>query len=582
MSSPGTIIVLSGAKGAYTKALSEVLAEVLGWKHARFSDYVRKEAAAQRKNADDTIVLQQIGQFLVEERLSDFVRGVLQSAHWALGENLVLDGLRHAEVFRELQKQIGGSCDICVVHVALSDKTVRADRVKRSEGVTDDQFLAYDKDVTEAEVEETPAYANLEVDGSTPRGELTRTIVGRLVPAFAPTLPNDDGESTFRLEPMTIEAAGSLAGQLIEEASQFTREVPVGLAQPLADLVRAMNCYYSNLIEGCNAAPAEIDRALSGNYERDPEKRHLQAEAKAHIAVQRWIDTGGLGDASPAAVGSILAIHDRFLSEFPDPQFVANDERSRKVMVVPGHFRRDFIRVGAHEPPSPGAVSRLMAHFETRYSTIKNPEAAILSLGAAHHRLLWIHPFADGNGRVARLMTDALLSRTLRTHSIWSASRGLALHKDEYKALLAACDAGRRGDLDGRGHLSEASLLNFSVFFLKTCLEQVRFMRKIMRLDEIGPHIDQWVKNLAAFGDPSAIDELHRPLHPQAGEILKATLHSGALSLGECRKLLGAGADADVVIRQLQHLGVLRQRGGALTFVLSAERAHHFLPGLFP
>ena len=582
MSTPGTIIVLSGAKGAYTRALSEVLAEVLAWKHARFSDFIRQEATARGQNPDDTRVLQRVGQHLVEERVADFVRGVLQSVDWKPGENLVLDGLRHADVFRELQRQVGPSCDIRVVHVALANKSERADRVKRSEGVTDDQFAVYDEDVTEAEVEETPVYANLVVDGSDPRGELTGIIIRRFVPAFAAVQPQDDGEDVYRLEPMTTGTQSSLARELIREAGEFAREVPAGLAQPLADLVRAMNCYYSNLIEGHNATPAEIDLALNGNYEKDPKKRHLQAEAKAHIAVQRWIDTGGLGGTSPMAVSSIMTIHDRFFSEFPEPQFVEDNEQSRKGMVIPGDFRREYAQVGLHVPPSPGAIPRFMRRFEAVYATIKDPEAAILSLAAAHHRMLWIHPFADGNGRVARLMSDALLSRTLHTHSIWSASRGLALHEAEYKAFLAATDAGRRGDLDGRGHLSEASLAEFTRFFLMTCLEQIRFMRDIMRLDEIGAHIDRWVLSLAAFGDADATDERRRPLHPDAGKILKATLDAGALPLAECRKLLGDGVDLDVIIRQLEYHGLLRHWRGTVSFILTARGAERLLPSLFP
>ncbi len=62
----------------------------------------------------------------------------------------------------------------------------------------------------------------------------------------------------------------------------------------LAGLVRAMNCYYSNLIEGHDTHPIDIERALNDEYSADPKKRDLQLEAKAHIAVQQWIDEGGL------------------------------------------------------------------------------------------------------------------------------------------------------------------------------------------------------------------------------------------------------------------------------------------------
>ena len=59
---------------------------------------------------------------------------------------------------------------------------------------------------------------------------------------------------------------------------------------------------------------------------------------------------------------------------------------------------------------------------------------------AAHHRLLWIHPFLDGNGRVARLMSHAMLLDTLESGGVWSIARGLARNVAAYKGHLAACD----------------------------------------------------------------------------------------------------------------------------------------------
>src|SRR6201999_1925088 len=59
----------------------------------------------------------------------------------------------------------------------------------------------------------------------------------------------------------------------------------------IGDLVRSMNCYYSNLIEGHDTHPVDIEKALMKNYSDDPKKRDLQREAVAHIAVQKWIDT---------------------------------------------------------------------------------------------------------------------------------------------------------------------------------------------------------------------------------------------------------------------------------------------------
>ena len=197
MSTRGTIIALSGAKGVYTSALSFVLSELLRWKRAKFSDHIRELAKSSGEDPDDTAVLQRIGQQLVRQRPDAFVTAVLKKADWKSGDNLILDGLRHAEIFAELQKQTRDSADLRVVHIAIQDRADRADRAKRSEGFSDQEFERYDRDETEKQVEETPAYASLRLNGGDPRGELARTIIRRLLPNQPRQMPKDDGENPF-------------------------------------------------------------------------------------------------------------------------------------------------------------------------------------------------------------------------------------------------------------------------------------------------------------------------------------------------------------------------------------------------
>ena len=114
-------------------------------------------------------------------------------------------------------------------------------------------------------------------------------------------LPKDRGESPAEMEPLlvgeTSRFRGSLtdlAVELAQRAAGFRRSLPESLLKSLADLVRSMNCYYSNLIEGHYTHPIDIERALKNDYSKDARKRDLQLEAKAHVAVQKWIDEGGL------------------------------------------------------------------------------------------------------------------------------------------------------------------------------------------------------------------------------------------------------------------------------------------------
>ncbi|MDZ7810708.1 MAG: Fic family protein [Arhodomonas sp.] len=80
-------------------------------------------------------------------------------------------------------------------------------------------------------------------------------------------------------------------------------------------------------------------------------------------------------------------------------------------------------------------LPRFLQHFEAVYSRTGRTDA-ILTAACAHHRLLWIHPFVDGNGRVARMMSHAILLDRLDTGAIRSASRGLARQEREYKEKL--------------------------------------------------------------------------------------------------------------------------------------------------
>src|SRR5258707_192256 len=128
----------------------------------------------------------------------------------------------------------------------------------------------------------------------------------------------DRGEDVRLMEPLligeTARERGELTDLAIELAARsagFRRSLPEGVRSALADLVRAMNCYYSNLIEGHDTHPVDIERALKNDYSQDPRQRDLQLEAKAHIAVQQWIDSGGIA-GHPMSADSIREIHRRF------------------------------------------------------------------------------------------------------------------------------------------------------------------------------------------------------------------------------------------------------------------------------
>lgn len=85
----------------------------------------------------------------------------------------------------------------------------------------------------------------------------------------------------------------------------------------LARLVRPMNGYPSDLIEGHVTHRVDIEWALHADCSKEPRKRDLQLEARSHSAVQPWIDPGSLKGRAATAAG-ISEIHRRFCQELPD------------------------------------------------------------------------------------------------------------------------------------------------------------------------------------------------------------------------------------------------------------------------
>ena len=391
----------------------------------------------------------------------------------------------------------------------------------------------------------------------------------------------DRGEQPVSMEPLLLAegsrhrpALSDLSIALAATASGFRRSLPAGVMIALADLVRAMNCYYSNLIEGHDTHPIDIERALRNDYSEDKAKRNLQLEARAHIAVQQWIDGGGLRGRE-AASGAVCEIHQRFGDLLPDElRWAENPDTGKKIRIKPGKLRERNVKVGRHVPVSPGAVPRFMQRFEETFNNLGRAEA-ILATASAHHRLLWIHPFLDGNGRVARLMSHAQLLALLDTGGVWSVARGLARNVTQYKALLANCDLQRRNDLDGRGNLSEEALAEFTTFFLETCLDQVRFMENLMQPEALRTRILVWAEEEARMGK----------LPQRAGRLLEAVLYRGELPRGEIGSLLGVtDRTARRVTSELLQQGVFASASARapLRLAFPAALASRWMPGLFP
>jgi Fic family protein len=382
-----------------------------------------------------------------------------------------------------------------------------------------------------------------------------------------PMMPPEEGQR--RLE--------DAAFDLVARASALAGLTHPTVAASIGALVRSMNCYYSNLIEGHDTHPRDIDSALRRDYSAEPARRTLQLEAVAHIEVQQAIDEGRDDEAFPASQAYAQWLHREFCSRLPEELLWVEDAASKlRIRVEPGEFRKGEVEVGRHLPPEAAALPRFLERFEQVYDPSHlSKMRQVIAVAAAHHRFVWIHPFYDGNGRVVRLMSHAMLKRLGVGSSLWSVARGLARNVDRYKALLMEADEPRRGDLDGRGHLSLAALTSFCEFFLSTCVDQIEYMRSILEPGELLRRIEIYTEEETRAGR----------MAKGSYALLREALLAGEFDRGKAPLITGyKERQARTVLAQLLTSGMLVSDGpkAAVRIGFPIGVVDRWFPALYP
>ncbi|MDA1371243.1 MAG: Fic family protein [Proteobacteria bacterium] len=367
-----------------------------------------------------------------------------------------------------------------------------------------------------------------------------------------------------------------LAMTLVKKGSALSSYLNPVVQKSIGNLVRSMNCYYSNLIEGHDTHPRDIDKALKNDFSNNPEQRNLQLEAKAHIEVQKLIDNREL-EGEVSSTEFIARIHKEFCTRLPaELLWLDNKETGKKLEVLPGELRNSEVKVGRHHPPLAKNVDKFMNRFEQAYDPdVLSQIQQIIAIAASHHRLVWIHPFLDGNGRVARLYSHAYLLHTEIGCSLWSVSRGLARNVEAYKSALMAADAPRKGDLDGRGNLSHENLVRFCSFFLNACIDQVEFMGNLIDREELLNKMKIHISEEISVGR----------LLPGSFQILREALISGEFRRSHAQDLTNyKERQAREVLSRLLDNGYLISDTpkGAVRLGFPNDAVERWLPRLYP
>lgn len=260
------------------------------------------------------------------------------------------------------------------------------------------------------------------------------------------------------------------------------------ILEEIARYMVTVNSYYTNAMEGNPSTLKEIEAALNRKFARDKVTRNYQLEHVAHIQVQeamikRLREEPALNICSEEFLSWL---HEQFFLKLPEEMRFAKTMKGDLVPVAPGALRDRGITVGRHEAPeSREEIKKYLAIFENLLSPEKlSGPKKLLGMASSHHRFLWIHPFPEGNGRVARLFTTAYGFRIgVGDNMLWTVARAFARNRSEYDRHLALADQRRRNDLDGRGPLSEENLIAFCTFFLSCCEDQIRYMDSLLKLE---------------------------------------------------------------------------------------------------
>jgi Fic family protein len=370
------------------------------------------------------------------------------------------------------------------------------------------------------------------------------------------------------------------AEKLIHSSVALTGGHPIETLNAVSEYLRTINSYYSNKIESEGTRPHDIEKAMKKDFSSDKKKRTLQMLSLAHIETQKKVeDLVEDKNFSPYKTEFICSIHNYLYSKDGMDAFLEIEGLDNKM--TPGVLRTHDVNVGDHVAPDVKELPSLMNKFELLYrdGLVGSKVNQLIYALASHHRLVYIHPFLDGNGRTSRLALDgALLSTDISGYGLWNISRGLARSGDKYKDMLAYADMHRQGDYDGTGALSAKALNEFVSYMLTCAQDQVDYMTKYLKLSSLTQRFTKYVEltQNGIFDIP--------PLPKNTDKIFKELLLRGEFKKRtEIDEILGVSRrTATEITKELLHRDYLQSDGpkSPVRLKINSHLAEYIFPEL--
>lgn len=143
----------------------------------------------------------------------------------------------------------------------------------------------------------------------------------------------------------------------------------------------------------------------------------------------------------------------------------------------PGELRKINVAIqgSSHVPPEGIKVPE---YFDELINFVNNPvdsQYHLLVTALAHHRMAWIHPFDNGNGRMIRMFTYALLIKQgfqVKTGRILNPTAIFCMDREKYYEMLALADTG-----------DESNVLEWCKYVLNGLRREIEKIDKLLDLD---------------------------------------------------------------------------------------------------
>ncbi|MBW2592981.1 MAG: Fic family protein [Deltaproteobacteria bacterium] len=372
-----------------------------------------------------------------------------------------------------------------------------------------------------------------------------------------------------------------MAQEIIATSAGLEGKVAKETAIVLGDQLRLINSYYSNLIEGHKTTIPDISMALQKKFSQDPEKKYAQELCAAHVETERrFMELVNTQQKLNICGQQFLSeIHAAFYANLPEEHLYTRTPKGfSREPVNPGQIRDVNVSVDGQSLHGPHYqdLPALLKTFAQSYTPDQfHGDERLIAIAASHHRLTWLHPFRDGNGRVARLFSGLYFARTgVNKSNLWSLSRGLSRNNKQYMFELWATDS--PDEQNGAHYFDDDLLADFCKFFFEICLDQIRFMEGLLRLDQIEARIDWYVETRAK--------QDKNPLRVETAKLLRAVFMRGAIPRGMAAEILNMSErNARRIVSALIKDGLLQSQShrAPLTIGLPLGVLPYYFPDLY-